>query len=153
MDALDRKIVAELQVDGRLSVTDLASRIGLTVSPTHRRVRDLETSGAIAGYRAVVDPAHLGLGFEALVFVTMRQEDRDTLLAFEEAVAAVPNVLQAQRLFGDPDYLLRVRSTDRDGYARLEDEVLSGLPGVHRLNSTLVMKSVVIDRPYPTDLG
>ena len=68
-------------------------------------------------------------------------------------VAAVPNVLQAQRLFGDPDYLLRVRTTDLDGYARLEDEVLSGLPGVHRLNSTLVMKSVVIDRPYPTDLG
>lgn len=152
MDRLDRQILASLQKDGRQSLTDLASRVGLTLSPAHRRVRDLERSGAIVGYRAVVDPKALGLGFEALVFVTMRQEDRSTLLAFEEAVAAVPNVLLAQRLFGDPDYLLRVRTTDLDAYARLEDDVLSTLPGVQRLNSTLVMKNIVADRPYPTDV-
>jgi DNA-binding Lrp family transcriptional regulator len=151
MDRLDQKILAVLQSDGRLSLTDLASRVGLTPSPTHRRLRELEASGAILGYRAVVDPKALGLGFEALVFVTMRQEDRATLLGFEEAVAAIPNVLQAQRLFGDPDYLLRVRTTDLDAYARLEDDVLATLPGVQRLNSTLVMKNIVIDRPYPTD--
>ena len=151
MDRLDRKIIAELQTDGRLSLTDLAARVGLTVSPTHRRVRDLERSGAIIGYRAIVDPRELGLGFEALVFVRLRQEDRATLLAFECAVAAVPNVLLAQRLFGDPDYMLRVRTTDLDAYARLEDDVLSTLPGVLRLNSTLVMKNVVIDRPYPIE--
>jgi DNA-binding Lrp family transcriptional regulator len=153
MDALDRQILAELQTDGRLSVTDLASRVGLTVSPAHRRLRDLEAAGAIIGYRAVIDPKCLGLGFEALVFVTMKQEDRATLLAFEEAAAAIPNVLQAQRLFGDPDYLLRVRTKDLDAYAQLEDDVLSTLPGVQRLNSTLVMKSFVLDRPYPTHLG
>jgi DNA-binding Lrp family transcriptional regulator len=152
MDRLDRKILAELQSEGRLSLTDLATRVGLTVSPAHRRVRELEQSGAITGYRAVVDPKALGLGFEALVFVTMNQEDRATLLGFEDAVAAVPNVLQAQRLFGDPDYLLRVRTKDLDAYARLEDDVLSTLPGVRRLNSTLVMKNIVLDRPYPTDL-
>ena len=151
MDRLDRKILAELQADGRQSLTDLASRVGLNVSPAHRRVRDLVKSGAIVGYRAIVDPKALGLGFEALVFVTMRQEDRATLLAFEEAVAAIPNVLLAQRLFGDPDYLLRVRTTDLDAYAKLEDDVLSTLPGVQRLNSTLVMKNIVIDRPYPID--
>lgn len=151
MDRLDRKILAELQTEGRLSLTDLASRVGLTVSPAHRRVRDLEQSGVITGYRAVVDPRALGLGFEALVFVTMKQEDRATLLAFEAATADIPNVLQAQRLFGDPDYLLRVRTTDLDASAQLEDDVLSTLPGVQRLNSTLVMKNVVIDRPYPTD--
>jgi DNA-binding Lrp family transcriptional regulator len=105
----------------------------------------------ITGYRAMVDPKALGLGFEALVFVTMKQEDRATLLAFEEATAGILNVLQAQRLFGDPDYLLRVRTTDLDAYAQLEDDVLATLPGVQRLNSTLVMKNVVIDRPYPTD--
>ena len=152
MDRLDRKILAELQSEGRLSLTDLATRVGLTVSPAHRRVRELEQTGAITGYRAVVDPRALGLGFEALVFVTMNQEDRATLLGFEEAVAAVPNVLQAQRLFGDPDYLLRVRTRDLDAYAQLEDDVLSTLPGVRRLNSTLVMKNIVLDRPYPTDL-
>jgi DNA-binding Lrp family transcriptional regulator len=123
--------------------------VGLTVSPAHRRVRDLERSGAILGYRAIVEPRMLGLGFEALVFVTMKQEDRATLLGFEEAAAAIPNVLQAQRLFGDPDYLIRVRTADLDSYAQLEDDFLSTLPGVQRLNSTLVMKNIVIDRPYP----
>lgn len=149
MDAVDRAILAELQNDGRLSLTDLATRIGLSASPTHRRLRELERSGAIRGYRAVVDPEALGLTFEALVFVTMRQEDRETLLGFEDAVAAVPNIVSAQRLFGDPDYLLRVVTADLAAYARLEDDVLSALPGVQRLNSTLVMKRVVDERPLP----
>jgi DNA-binding Lrp family transcriptional regulator len=81
------------------------------------------------------------------VFVTMRQEDRDTLLAFEEAVARSPHVVQAQRLFRDPDYLLRVVTADLNAYASLEDEILAALPGVQRLTSTLVMKHVVHDRP------
>jgi DNA-binding Lrp family transcriptional regulator len=130
MDAIDRKILAVLQEDGRLTVTELAGRVGLSVSPCHRRLRELERSGAILGYRALVDPAALGLAFEALVFVTMRQEDRATLLGFEAAVAAVPHVVQAQRLFGDPDYLLRVLTADLGAYQRLEDDVLCGLPGV-----------------------
>ncbi|GAA2033954.1 Lrp/AsnC family transcriptional regulator [Nocardiopsis rhodophaea] len=139
-----------MQSHGRLSVTDLADRIGLSVSPTHRRLRELEQSGTIRGYRAVVDPEAVGLTFEALVFVTMKQEDRDTLLGFEEALNAVPNVLQAQRLFGDPDYLVRVRTKDLSSYVELEDHVLATLPGVQRLNSTLVMKHVVTDRAIPT---
>ncbi|WP_308468908.1 Lrp/AsnC family transcriptional regulator [Rathayibacter soli] len=149
MDAIDREILAQLQVDGRISLTELARRVGLSVSPCHRRLRDLEESGAIRGYRAIVSPEALGLGFEALVFVTMRQEDRDTLLAFEAAVAEIPNVLLAQRLFGDPDYILRIVTADLAAYQRLEDEMLSTLPGVQRLNSTLVMKRVVDERPLP----
>ncbi|MEV4129166.1 Lrp/AsnC family transcriptional regulator [Nocardia sp. NPDC049707] len=149
MDRVDRKILAELQADGRLTLTDLAGRVGLSVSPCHRRVRELEQSGVIRGYCAVVDPAAVGLGFEALLFVTMRQEDRETLLAFEAAVAQIPNVLQAQRLFGDPDYLLRIVTADLSAYQRLEDDVLATLPGVQRLNSTLVMKNIVAERPLP----
>jgi len=150
MDAVDRKILAELQRDGRQSLTDLAARVQLSLSPTHRRVRELELSGAIRGYRAIVDPEALGLTFEALVFVTLRQEDRDTLLAFERAVTEIPNVLLAQRLFGDPDYILRIVTADLNAYAQLEDDVLSTLPGVQRLNSTLVMKRIVDERPLPT---
>ena len=149
VDRIDRKILAELQADGRLTITDLAARVGLSVSPCHRRLRELERSGIISGYRAVVDPAAVGLSFEALLFVTMRQEDRETLLAFEAAVAQIPNVLQAQRLFGDPDYLLRIVTADLGAYQRLEDDVLATLPGVQRLNSTLVMKNVVSERPLP----
>ena len=149
MDAIDRQILAELQQDGRLSLTDVAERVQLSMSPTHRRLRALEASGAITGYRAVIDPAAVGLGFGALVFVTMDQANRATVAAFDAAVAEVPEVIQALRLFGDPDYLLRVAVPDLHAYERLWDERLSALPGVRRVESTLVMKTVVDDRPLP----
>ncbi|RLK56694.1 AsnC family transcriptional regulator [Stenotrophomonas rhizophila] len=149
MDIIDQRILAELQKDGRLTVTELAERIGLSVSPCHRRVRALEQSGAIRGYRAELDPAALGLKFSALVFITLRDGDRRAVDAFEHAVADVPQVLQAQRLFGDPDYLLHVITRDLAAFRQLYDEHLSALPGVQRLTSTLVMKDVVIDRPLP----
>ncbi|MGW4227921.1 Lrp/AsnC family transcriptional regulator [Streptomyces sp. NPDC004980] len=149
MDAMDRKILTELQRDGRLTITELATRVQLSISPCHRRLRDLEREGAIRGYRAVVDPAAVGLNFEALVFATLRWEDADTVTAFEEAVTAVPHVLQAQRLFGEPDYLLRVATTDLTAFQHLYDQRLARLPGVQRLTSTLVMKNVVQDRPLP----
>ncbi|MFB7853498.1 MULTISPECIES: Lrp/AsnC family transcriptional regulator [unclassified Streptomyces] len=149
MDALDRKILTELQLDGRLTVTELAARVQLSVSPCHRRLRDLEREGAIRGYRAVVDPAAVGLNFEAVVFATLRWEDPDTVSTFEEAVAAVPHVLQAQRLFGEPDYLLRVATADLAAFQELYDQKLARLPGVQRLTSTIVMKNVVQDRPLP----
>jgi DNA-binding Lrp family transcriptional regulator len=149
MDAIDRDILAVLQEDGRLTVTELAVRVGLSVSPCHRRLKELERTGAIRGYRAVIDPEAVGLTFQALVFVTMRQEDRDTLLGFEAAVAEIPQVVQAQRLFGDPDYLLRVLTADLAAYQRLEDDRLAALPGIQRLTSTLVMKQIVDERPLP----
>jgi DNA-binding Lrp family transcriptional regulator len=149
MDRIDRQILAELQENGRLTITELAGKVGLSLSPCHRRVRELERGGVITGYRAVVDRESVGLAFEALVFVTMRQEDRDTLLGFEDAVTRIPNVVQAQRLFGDPDYLLRVVTADLNAYANLEDHALAALPGVQRLTSTLVMKHIVNDRPMP----
>jgi DNA-binding Lrp family transcriptional regulator len=149
MDDVDRRILTELQRDGRLTLTELAARVRLSVSPCHRRLRALERSGAIAGYHARLDATALGLTFESLVFVTMRYEDRETVAAFERAVADIPNVLQAQRLFGDPDYLLRVVARDLAAYRQLYDERLATLPGVQRLSSTLVMASVVEARPLP----
>jgi DNA-binding Lrp family transcriptional regulator len=149
MDRIDRKILAELEENGRLTVTELAARVRLSVSPCHRRVRELERAGAIRGYRAIVNPAVVGLGFEALVFATLEQGDRETVAAFEQAIAAIPEVLQAQRLFGDPDYLLRVVSADLRAFQQLYDERLATLPGLRRLTSTIVMKTVVDHRPLP----
>lgn len=149
MDSVDRKILAELQDDGRLTITELAARVQLSISPCHRRLRELERNGVIRGYRALVAPDAVGLKFEALVFVTMRQEDRETIAEFEAAVAEIPHVLQAERLFGDPDYLLRVVSADLPAFQRLYDERLASLPGVQRLSSTLVMKRVVEQRHLP----
>jgi DNA-binding Lrp family transcriptional regulator len=149
MDDVDRKILAELQSDGRLTLTELADRVRLSLSPCHRRLRALERSGAITGYHAHLNAGALGLTFESLVFVTMRYADRETVAAFEQQVAGIPQVLHAQRLFGDPDYLLRVVARDLPAYTELYDEQLATLPGVLRLNSTLVMKSIVEARPLP----
>jgi DNA-binding Lrp family transcriptional regulator len=149
MDLFDRKILATLQDDGRLTITELAERVGLSLSPCHRRLRTLEQSGVIRGYRAQLDPGMLGLNFSAIVFVTLREGDREAVDTFERSVLDLPQVVQAQRLFGDPDYMLRVISRDLPAFQRLYDEHLSALPGVQRLSSTLVMKDVVQDRPLP----
>lgn len=149
MDKIDRKILAELQADGRLSVTELADKVGLSVSPCHRRVRALEESGAITGYHAQLNPGELGLTFSAIVFVTLREGDRNAVKAFEDAVVDIPQVILAQRLFGDPDYMLHVITWDLSAFQTLYDEQLSALPGVQRLTSTLVMKNVVQNRILP----
>lgn len=151
MDKIDQKILAELQSDGRLSVTELAERVGLNLSPCHRRVRALEQSGVIQGYRAYLDPRKLGFHFSALVFVTLREGDRKAVAAFEEAVADIPQIIHAQRLFGDPDYLLHVIAFDLTAFQKLYDEQLSGMPAVQRLTSTLVMKTVIQDREFPLE--
>lgn len=125
-----------------MTATALAANVGLTVAPCHRRLRDLEASGVIRGYRADIDPAAVGLGFEAIVFVTLRQVDRATMEIFENRVADNPNIVEAQRLFGSPDYLLKVIAEDLPAYQRFYDAELTSLPGVERLTSTLVMKNL-----------
>ena len=149
MDSLDKKILAELQIDGRLSVTDLAKRVGLSVSPCHRRLKTLEDSGAIAGYKAQLNASCIGLGFSALVFVTMKEGDNTAVEKFENEVKCIPQVIQAQRLFGEPDYLLHIVEKDLEAFQKLYDSMLSALPCVQKLSSTIVMKQVVCDRPLP----
>jgi DNA-binding Lrp family transcriptional regulator len=149
MDVIDRQIVAELEAEGRLTVTALADRVRLSVAPCHRRLRELERTGVIRGYRAVVDPSAIGLGFEVLVYVTMDREDAATIAEFESGLAHVPEVRHAERLFGDPDYLVRVATADLAAYQKFRDERLATLPGVQRLTSTIVMKRVVDERPFP----
>ena len=102
MDSIDRKILAELQSDGRLSITDLAERVNLSLSPCHRRLRALEQSGVITGYRATLHPVQMGFTFSAIVFVTSREADQTAVTAFEAALVAVPRVAVVPRPFGDP---------------------------------------------------
>ncbi|GLZ15432.1 AsnC family transcriptional regulator [Actinomadura sp. NBRC 104425] len=149
MDRIDRKILRELQDDGRLSNTELADKVGLTPSPCLRRVRQLERDGVIRGYRALLDGAALGRGFQSFVTIVMRQEDQATVAEFERRVAELPEVVEAHRLFGDPDYLLRVAVADIAAYERFYTDVLSGLPGIAQLTSHLAMKVVKSDRGLP----
>lgn len=149
MDAIDQKILAELQSEGRLTITELAERVQLTISPCHRRLRDLEASGVITGYRAELSPGAVGLGFQSLVFVTMASATRDAITAFEDAVSLVPHIIDAQRLFGEPDYLLRIVARDLTHFRQIYDDQLSALPGMQRLTTTLVMREVINNRPLP----
>src|SRR5512143_2968209 len=95
LDAIDRRIVAALQRDGRLAVVDLAAAVGLSATPCLRRVKRLEADGVIKGYTAVVDPAKLGLGLQAFVQVTLVSHADETVTAFERAIAARPEVVAA----------------------------------------------------------
>ena len=98
---MDRKILAELQRAGRLTVTELSQRVNLSVAACQRRLRELERSAVITGYRAVIDMSALGLGFDVLVSVTMDREDASTIAAFETGLTSIPEIRQADRLFGD----------------------------------------------------
>lgn len=152
MDALDQEILSLLQKDGRATMTEVAAKVGLSVSACHRRFRDLEANGVIRGFSIDLDLDLLGMSFEALVFVTMKAGDGTAVASFEEAVAKLPGVVQAHRLFGEPDYQLYVATASKQHFQELYDSQLSLLPGVQRLTSTLVMKTVV-DHHAPLSAG
>ncbi len=100
------------------------------------------------GYRANLDPAKMGFNFLAIVFATLKEGDKKAVSAFEEAVEEIPQIVLAQRLFSDPDYLMHV-VRDLSAFQKLYDEKLSPCRAVQHLRSTLVMKTVVQDRPFP----
>lgn len=147
IDSTDRKILAALSTEGRLTVTELAERVHLSASRCHRRLRELEQGGVIRGYHADLNASLLGLDFEVLGFVTMQSGDTESLSAFDLAVEQVPHVIRSQRLFGEVDYLLRVVCADLASYQRLYEETLTRLPNVQRITSTIVMKDT--EKPYP----
>lgn len=125
-----------------MSNVDLAKAIGLSPTPTLRRVRELERQGAIRGYRAIVDPEAVGRSFQVLVWVDLVQGTREIIEAFEDALLDIPDVVEAQRLFGEPDYLLRVATRDADDYERLYTNRLAALPGVRKARSQIGMKTI-----------
>ncbi|CAB3754585.1 DNA-binding transcriptional activator DecR [Paraburkholderia solisilvae] len=109
----------------------------------------MEQAGVISGYRADIDPATVGLNFSAIVFVTLREGNSKSVKSFESALPDIPEIIRAERLFGDPDYMLHVVTHDLRSFQMLYDRSLSALPGVLRLTSTLVMKSILQNRPLP----
>jgi Lrp/AsnC family transcriptional regulator, leucine-responsive regulatory protein len=142
MDKIDREILRHLQEDGRMSNLDLARTVGLSPTPTLRRVRQLERSGAIRGYRAIIDPEVVQRSFQVLVWVDLVQGTREIIEAFESALLDIPDVIEAQRLFGEPDYLLRVAVRDSAEYEQLYTNRLAALPGVRKARSQIGMKTI-----------
>ncbi len=142
MDAIDRAIVEELRRDGRLSNVDLAARINLSPSPCLRRVRALEEAGVIRGYHADIDPGAVGRAFEVSVLLELTQKDRATVEAFERRIAEIDAVVECRRMFGLPDYVIRVAVADSTAYEAFYINDLAELPGVGRVNSQFTMKLV-----------
>ena len=142
MDSIDRAILCHLQEHGRLSNVELAERVRLSPSPCLRRVRQLERDGAIRGYHADIDPAAVDRGFEVVVHAELSLKDRATVEAFEARVAALDAVVECRRMFGVPDYVLRVAVADATAYEAFYMTELAELPGLARVNSQITMKMV-----------
>lgn len=142
MDGIDRAILRLLQDDGRLSNVELAQRVGLSPSPCLRRVRALEESGAIRGYHAEIDPAALDRGFEVVVHVELMLKDRATVEGFEQRIAQMDSVIECRRMFGIPDYVIRVAVADAAAYEAFYMTQLAELPGLARVNSQFTMKAI-----------
>lgn len=142
LDRFDQSILAVLAEDGRISITDLAKRIGLSKSPTQARLRRLEESGVILGYRALLDPIQLGLDHVAFVEVRLSDTREAALRAFNAAVARVPEIEQAHMIAGNFDYLLKVRTTDMAKYRAFLGDVISSLPHVSGTSTYVAMQAV-----------
>ncbi|HWK26846.1 MAG TPA: Lrp/AsnC family transcriptional regulator [Solirubrobacter sp.] len=142
MDRLDRAILHHLEQDGRLSNVELAERVRLSPSATLRRVRRLEAGGAITGYTAVIDPNAVGRGYQVTVHTTLMLRNRETIEAFEAALLELDEVVEAHRMFGDPDYLVRVAVADAEAYERFLINTFADLPGLARMTSQFTMKTL-----------
>ena len=148
-DQIDRRILTELQENGRLPIVELAQRIHLTKTPCAERVRRLERSGVISGYRAELDPAVLGLGFVMVVLVTLGQTSDNALDVFNEAVRQIPEVQACLMVAGHFDYLLLVRTSDIGRYRNVLGERIGKLPGVRQTHSFVVMEEVKNRKTLP----
>ena len=142
LDEIDAAILGALQDDGRLTNADLADRVGLSPSACHRRVKALEAEGVSAGYAAVLNANRVGRGLTVFVLVTLENQKRETMEAFERAVAEIEHVSDCSLTTGAEDYFLQLQVRDASDYERVHRERLSGLPGVARLVSNIAMRTV-----------
>lgn len=142
MDRIDRNILDLLARDSRFTGEQLGERVGLSPSAAHRRVKALEESGAILGYRARLSRAARGNPSTVFVQVTLTDQRQATMLAFEEALAHTPQVAEAYLMSGASDYLVKVLVPGDDSYERIHREILSALPGVQRLMSQFTIRTL-----------
>ena len=149
LDRIDRRLLAALQDDARLTVAELAERVALSTSPCWRRVRRLEQAGYIEGYHAHLSAAKLGYGITAFVSVVMGSHTQDVARAFEAAVQDIPQVVACHNVSGEYDFLLEVVATDLAAYGEFARNVLQGLPGVRELHSSFSLMSIKARRRLP----
>lgn len=143
MDQIDHKIVRALQKDGRMTVTELADKVGLSPTPCARRLDRLQRDGVITGYSATVDPAKLGLSVSIFVSVELEKQDRAAVDAFEKAILRCDEVMECYLMTGSRDILLRVVAADLAAFDRFLENRLMKVPGIRNLRSNFALRTMV----------
>ncbi|MFW8636229.1 Lrp/AsnC family transcriptional regulator [Cribrihabitans pelagius] len=143
MDAIDRKIVAALQRNGRLKISELSEQVGLSPTPCARRVANLEDSGVISGYSARVDQAKLGLPVTIFVAVELERQASEAIIAFENAVRQFDQVMECYLMTGTRDILLRVVAADLTDFDRFLEQRLMRVPGIRNTRSSFTLRTMI----------
>ncbi len=149
LDAIDRRILENLQDDARIRNVDLAGKVGLSPSPCLRRVGNLEQTGVIRGYATLVDAEAVGLPVSIFVNVTLEKQVERALKVFEKHIRARPEVMECYLMTGDADYLLRVVASDLAAYEKFLIEHLTRIPGVASIKSSFALKQVAYRTALP----
>jgi Lrp/AsnC family transcriptional regulator, leucine-responsive regulatory protein len=148
-DEIDQRILKELQENGRLTNVELADRVGLSPSPCLRRVRALEKSGVIKGYKTLVDQETIGLPVSVFVMVSLEKQVEGVLEEFEKRIRSLPEVMECYLMTGEMDYLLRVVTRDIQTYERFLIHDLTKCPGVRGIKSSFTLKQVIYRTALP----
>jgi len=148
-DPNDVVILSALQADARLTVADLAEKARLSTSPTWRRMKRLEDEGVITGYHAALDRRALGWGILAFVAVSIEDHSEAQARTFEDAVAALPEIVACWSIAGSSDFLLQVVARDLDTYAEFAMTTIRRLPGIRSMQTTFTLKEVKPPQPWP----
>lgn len=151
LDAIDRKILRALQADGKISVGELAQRVGLSPSPCARRVRLLEKEGVIRGYAAIVDQKRVGLPISAFASIKLERQREEDLDRFEEAVSRWQEVLDCYLMTGQRDYLMRIVTADLEAYERFIKDKLTRLENIASIETSFALGQVKRSEALPID--
>ena len=149
LDDIDRRLLSALQENGRLPVTDLAEKIGLTASPCLRRLKILEQAGVIRGYAALIDQHRVGLPVSVFVSVKLEMQREEALERFETAMRDCPEVVECYLMTGPRDYLLRVVAQDLSAYERFLKQTLTRVEGVASIESSFALTQVKYSNVLP----
>jgi Lrp/AsnC family leucine-responsive transcriptional regulator len=149
LDSIDRRILQTLQEDGRLSIAELAEKVGLSPSPCHRRMRLLEERGAIKRYVALLNQHAVGLPVSVFVSIKLESQREDALNRFAKAIAPWPEILECYLMTGPRDYLLRVVVADLEAYEVFLKSKLTRLPGIASMESSFALEQVKYTSALP----
>lgn len=152
-EPVKRRILMELQREGRLTNQELAERVGISASPCWRRVKELEGEGVIRRYAAILDPEKIGMPECVFTLINLEMHNRDSLQAFERAVRERPEILECYSITGDADFILKIQVPNIRAYERLLNDVIFRIPGVRHVKSSFTLREVKNDTALPLPDG